>query len=110
MTVLGKGWAAENITAGSSYVASGLNARNTPLLAVTLQFVSITVSANRTENTFPTGILIITRVTVATLTWCLLLCNIVTVITLALSYQLRNSLIPTNTRRITLKNRNVNFI
>jgi hypothetical protein len=36
MTVLGKGWAAANPTSISSYVASGLNARNTPLLAVTM--------------------------------------------------------------------------
>jgi hypothetical protein len=88
MTVLGKCWVAENTTTGSSYVASGLNARNTPLLAVTLQFDGITVSANRRENTFPSGILIITRVTVVTLTWCLLCCNLVTVITLAPLFRL----------------------
>jgi hypothetical protein len=34
MTDLGKGWAAEKPTIGSSYVASGLNARKTSLLAV----------------------------------------------------------------------------
>jgi hypothetical protein len=71
MMVLGKGWAAAETTTGSSYGASGLNARKTPLLAITLQFDNITVCANRTESTGLSGILIVTRVTVATRTWCL---------------------------------------
>jgi hypothetical protein len=83
MMVLGKGWEAEKPTTGSSYITLGRNARNTPLLAVTLQLDDITVGANRTENTVPSGILIISHVTVATLTWCLLCCNLVTAISQA---------------------------
>jgi hypothetical protein len=82
MTVLGKGWAAEKPTTGSSYIALERNARKTPLLAVTLQLDDITVGANRTENAIPSGIHIMTRVTVATRTWCLLCCNLVTAISL----------------------------
>jgi hypothetical protein len=81
MTVLDKGWAGAKPTTGSSYGALELNARKTPLLAVTLQLDDITVSANHKENTVPSVSLNITRVTVATLTWCLLCCNLVTVIT-----------------------------
>jgi hypothetical protein len=36
MTVLGKGWGAANSTRGSSYVVSGLSARKTSLIAVTM--------------------------------------------------------------------------
>jgi hypothetical protein len=83
MTVLGNGWAAAKPTTGSSYVDSGQNARKTPHLAGTLQLDNIIVGSNRTERTAPSGILIVTCVTVATLTWCLLCCNLVAVITLA---------------------------
>jgi hypothetical protein len=51
-------------------------------LAVTLQLDDITVGANRTENAIPSGIHIMTRVTVATRWWCLLCCNLVTAISL----------------------------
>jgi hypothetical protein len=90
MTVLGKGWAAAKPTTSSSYVDSGRNARKTPLLAVTLYLGGITVGANRTENTIPSGIHIMTRVTFATLTWCLLCCNLVTAISLAPLFRLSN--------------------
>jgi hypothetical protein len=82
MTVLGKGWAAAKPTTGSSSLAFRLNAWKTPLLAVTLQLDDISVGANRTENTVPSGIPFITRVTVSTLTWCFLCCNLVTDISL----------------------------
>jgi hypothetical protein len=85
MTVLGKGRAAGKHTTGSSYVASGLNAQKTTLLAVTLQLDDITVTANRKENTIPSWSLIITRVTVVTQLLC---CNLVTVITLAPIFRL----------------------
>jgi hypothetical protein len=88
MTVSGKDWTAAKPTTGSSYVAPGLNARKTPLLAVTLQLDDITVGANRTENTVPSGILIITRVIVATPTWCLLCCKLVTNISLVPLFRL----------------------
>jgi hypothetical protein len=80
MTDFGKAWAAEKPTTGS-----GLNARKTPLLAVNLQLDDVTVGANRKENTVPCGILIIT---VATLTWCILCCNLVMAISLALLFRL----------------------
>jgi hypothetical protein len=65
VTVLGKGWTAAKLTTGSSYVASGLNARKTPLLAVTmsnrLMLFEETVAAyseNHVEhtNTLPNNI------------------------------------------------------
>jgi hypothetical protein len=66
MTVWGKGWEAEKLTTGSSYIALRRDTRKTPLLAVTLQLDDITVGANRTENTIHSGVLIIMRVTAAT--------------------------------------------
>jgi hypothetical protein len=58
------------------------------ILAVTLQLDDITVGANCRENIVPSEILIITRVTVATLTWCLLCCNLVINISLAQLFRL----------------------
>jgi hypothetical protein len=67
MMVLGKVWATAKPTTGSSYVALGLNPLKTPLLAVTLQLDDITVGANRTENTIPSRIHVMTGVTFAML-------------------------------------------
>jgi hypothetical protein len=53
MTVLGKGWVAAKPTTGSSYVASGINARKTTILAVTLQLDDIAVGTNHAESTVP---------------------------------------------------------
>jgi hypothetical protein len=88
MTVLGKGWAAAKATTGSFYIALGRNARKT-LLPVTLQLSVMTFGANRTENTVPSGIFIVTRVTVATLAWCLLCRNLLTAISLAALFRIR---------------------
>jgi hypothetical protein len=83
MTVLGKGWAAAKPTTGSSYIALGRDARETILPAVTVQLGDMPVGETRTENTVPSGTFIATRITVVTLTWCLLCRNLVTAISLA---------------------------
>jgi hypothetical protein len=88
VTILRKGGAAEKSTTGSSYIALGRNARKRPLLALTLELDDITAGANRTENTIPGGIRIMTRVTFATLTWCFLCCSLVTAISLSPLFRL----------------------
>jgi hypothetical protein len=88
MTVLGKGWAAAKPTTGSSYIALGRNARETLLPAVTVQLGDMTVGEIRTENTVPSGILIVRRITAVTLTWCLLCCNLLRIISLAPLFRL----------------------